>query len=101
MQIVLCLNHEIQEFLFKYDDVRYLLYQSTKVAKIELKTSKIAKVCFLFGCVIFVAMVTRRINSQSVLFLKHETQDLLLSMMIRDIYTSLQKLLKMISKHPN
>ena len=100
MQIVLCLNHEIQEFLFKYDDVRYLLYQSTKVAKIELKTSKITKVGFLFGCVIFDAMATRRMNSQSVLFLNHETQDLLLSMMIRYIYTSLQKLLKNDLKTP-
>ena len=99
LQIVLFLNHEIQEYLFKYDDGRYL-YQSTKIAKIELQTPKKAKVCFLFGCVIFVAMATRRMNSQSVLFLNHERQELLLSMMIRDIYTSLQKLLKMIPKYP-
>ena len=88
LQTVLFLNHGIQEFLFKYDDGRYL-YQSTKVANIELKTSKIAKVCFLFGCVIFVVMATRRMNSQSVLFLNHEIEELLLSMMIRDINTSL------------
>ena len=99
LQIVLFLIHEIQEFRFKHDDGRYL-YQSTKVAKIELKTPKVAKVCFLFGCVIFVAMASRRLNSPSVLFLNPEIQELLLSMMIRDIYTSLQKLLKMISKHP-
>ena len=43
---------------------------------------------------IFVAMATRRMNSKSVLFLNHELQELLLSMMIRDIYTNLQKLLK-------
>ena len=42
LQIVLFLNHEIQEYLFKYDDGRYL-YQSTKIAKIELKTPKKAK----------------------------------------------------------
>ena len=45
LQIVLFLNHEIQEFLFKYDDGR-CLYQFKKVAKIELKTPKIAKACF-------------------------------------------------------
>ena len=43
---------------------------------------------------IFVAMATRRMDSQSVLFLNHEILELLLSMMIRDIYTSLQKLLR-------
>ena len=32
LQSVLFLNHEIHEFLFKYDDERYL-YQSTKVVK--------------------------------------------------------------------
>ena len=45
LQIVLFLIHEILEFRFKHDDRRYL-YQSTKVAKIELKTPKIGKVCF-------------------------------------------------------
>ena len=49
LQIVLFLNHEKQEFLFKYDDERYL-YQSTKDAQIELKTPKIAKVCFVWLC---------------------------------------------------
>ena len=47
LQIVLFLNHEIQEFLFKYDDGWYL-NQSSKVAKIELKTPKIAKVCLFY-----------------------------------------------------
>ena len=46
LQIVLFLNHDIQEFIFKYDDGRYL-YQSTKVAKIELKTPQKSKSMFL------------------------------------------------------
>ena len=72
LQIVLFLNHEIQEFLFKYDD-----------GDIYISLQKL--LCFLFECAIFVAMANRRMNSQSVLFLNHEIQELLLSMMIRYI----------------
>ena len=63
----------LYKLLFKDYDARYL-YQSTKVAKIDLKTPNIAKVCFLFGCVISVAMATRRLNLQCVVFLNHEIQ---------------------------
>ena len=76
-QSVLFLNHEIQELLLKYVDKRYL-YQFTNIAKNDLKTPKIAKFMqFLLRCVIFVAMATSRMNSQSVLFLNHEMQELL------------------------
>ena len=44
LQGVLFLNHNIQWLLIKYDDDRYL-YLSTKVAKIDLKTLKIAISC--------------------------------------------------------
>ena len=61
-QSVLFLNHEIQELLFKNEDNRYL-YQFTKFAKNDLKTPKITKFMhFFLGCVIFVAMATRRMN---------------------------------------
>ena len=46
LQGVLFLNHNIQWLLLKYDDDRYL-YLSTKVAKIDLKTLKIAISCYL------------------------------------------------------
>ena len=46
-----------------------------KVLKNGLNVYKIAKLCF--GYVIFVAMATRRLNLQSVLFLNHEIQELL------------------------
>ena len=49
-----------------------------KVLKNGLNVYKIAKLCiFLNGYVIFVAMATRRLNLQSVLFLNHEIQELL------------------------
>ena len=71
----------------------YIILQ--KILKIDLKTHKIAKLCvFFFGWLIFVAMATRRMNLRNVLFLNHEIQELLLSNMIRDIYTTLQKLIK-------
>ena len=44
LQSVLFLNHEIQGLLFKYNDEK-CLYLSTKVAKSDLKPSKIAKLC--------------------------------------------------------
>ena len=60
-----------------YGDKRYL-YQATKVAKNDLKTPQKAQFMqFYFGCVIFVAMATRRRNLQSILFLNHETQGFL------------------------
>ena len=45
LQGVLFLNHNILWLLLKNDDDRYL-YLSTKVAKIDLKTLKIAISCF-------------------------------------------------------
>ena len=45
LQGVLFLNHNIQWLLLKNDDDRYL-YLSTKVAKIDLKTLKIAISCY-------------------------------------------------------
>ena len=47
------------------------------VLKNGLNVYKIAKLCIFFGYVIFVAMATRRLNLQSVLFLNHEIQELL------------------------
>ena len=48
------------------------------VLKNGLNVYKIAKLCiFQNGYVIFVAMATRRLNLQSVLFLNHEIQELL------------------------
>ena len=47
-----------------------------KVLKNGLNVYKIAKVC-IFGYVIFVAMATRLLNLQGVLFLNHEIQELL------------------------
>ena len=48
-----------------------------KVLKNGLNVYKIANYASFFGYVIFVAMATRRLNLQSVLFLKHEIQELL------------------------
>ena len=49
-----------------------------KVLKNGLNVYQIAKLCiFLNGYVILVAMATRRLNLQSVLFLNHEIQELL------------------------
>ena len=99
---VLFLNHEIQELLLKYVDKRYL-YQFTNTAKNDLKTPQIAKFMqFLLRCVIFVAMATSRMNSQSVLFLNHEMQELLFKYDDERycIYISLQKLQKVDLKTP-
>ena len=46
-----------------------------KVLKNGLNVYKIAKLC-IFLC-LFIAMTTRRLNLQSVLFLNHEIQELL------------------------
>ena len=58
-----------------------LLTSSISLQKVlinGLNVYKIAKLCiFLNGYVIFVAMATRRLNFQSVLFLNHEIQELL------------------------
>ena len=49
-----------------------------KLLKIDLKTSKIAKLCnIFFRCVLFVAMATRHMILYSILFLNHEIQGLL------------------------
>ena len=52
-----------------------------KLLKIDLKTSKIAKLCNIFfnifRCVLFVAMATRHMILYSILFLNHEIQGLL------------------------
>ena len=45
LQNVLFLNHEKQELLFKYDDERYIYISLQKLLKIDIKTSKIAKLC--------------------------------------------------------
>ena len=78
LQRVSLLGHNIQELLYKNDDERYP-YQSTKLAKIDFKMSKISKIkLFLFSCGIIVAMATRLLNLQGVLFLNHNIQWLLM-----------------------
>ena len=71
---VLFLNNEEQELLFKYEDERFL-YQSTKVAhncSQNIQNSKIMQ--FFFRCVLFVAMTTRHMILQSILFLNYNIQ---------------------------
>ena len=75
LQSVSLLGHNIQKLLYKNDDERYP-YQSTKFAKIDFKNSKIK--LFLFSCGIIVAMATRLLSLQGVLFLNHNIQWLLL-----------------------
>ena len=59
-----------------YGDKIYL-YQAKKVAKLISNTRNSTLMQFFFSCVIFVAMATRRMNLQSILFLNHEIQEFL------------------------
>ena len=58
--------------------MRDIYIRLQKSLKIDLKTSKIAKLCnCFFRCVLFIAMATRHMILQSILFLNHEIQGLL------------------------
>ena len=64
-------------FMYDYDDKRYF-HRSTKVDKnLSKNTQKSAIMDFFFSIVLFVAMQTRHMNLQSILFLNHEIQGLL------------------------
>ena len=54
--------------------MRDIYIRLQKLEKLISNTQNSTIMKFFFGCVIFVAMATRRRNLQSILFLNHETQ---------------------------